>query len=186
MRRWGRWKEQQGGDDEKRESRGGMHGRRDCEAFTVGIKGRMPYSGNAGLKRLWAGHWQVTASLMSLQKANAHFFPLKLCPRTAGPLCKAGCQLIDVSVASSITQISSSLPLCVEVTAFHPETADKCETGNFFPPLALSVVSNKALKKMSHDLLKSLFSFRLQTVCGACWAEGELLLLGKPRRLDFY
>lgn len=90
--------------------------------------------------------WQVTAPLMSLQKANAHFFRLKLCPRTAGPLCKAGCQLIDVSVASSITRISSSLPLCAKVTAFHPETADKCKTGNFFP---LALVSNNALKNVA-------------------------------------
>lgn len=32
---------------------------------------------------------------------------------------------------------------------------------------------------MSHDLLTSLFSSRLQTVCGVCWAGGELFLLRK-------
>lgn len=96
-------------------------------------------------------------------------FPLKLCPRPAGFLCKAGCQLTDVPLASSTTWISSSLPLGARVSAFNPEKADKCKP-------VLSLVSNKAWK-MSRDLLKSRFSCCLQAVCGVCWAgkRGEPL-----------
>lgn len=110
-----------------------MHGRSDYKAFAVGIKEKAALQWVEMALSTACDRQQLPWCLFRRQMPT--FFPPKLCPRTAGPLCKAGCQLIDVSVASSITQVSSSLPLGAEVTAFHPETADKCR--RFLPPPSL-------------------------------------------------
>lgn len=102
-------------------------------------------------------------------------FPLKLCPRTAGFLCKTGCQLIDVSVAPSITWISSSV--CPTDSA-HPETADS-------QSIVFSCVVFGFQQSRKKFLMKSLLSCRLQAVCGVSWAGGGAAAAEQNKGSDY-
>lgn len=148
---WGGRLEQQGGDDEK--------GEKAEEERTEGVTARQRrIKKEAALQlerrvqRTLRSVWQVTDPLMSLQKVKRPLwhsaFLLNWVPELLGFYAKKnGCQLIDDSVASSITWISSSLPLHAQVTAFHPETADKCKPVHSVFFLLCLCFSHKASKK---------------------------------------
>lgn len=109
------------------------------------IKEEAALQGNAGFKRVWAEHMTETARLMSLQKANAHFFLLNCVPGLQGLYAKqlsaywCFCCIID-NMNVFMTSTSGSVP---------SRDSWEMRANRFLFPLALSLVSNKALKNVS-------------------------------------